>query len=174
MVHGFERKQMGPLETLEFRQDMAGSKHPWRFPAQNMSDGTLRALGVLTALFQGNRDASPLLIGIEEPETALHPAASAALREALAKAAEHTQVIVTSHSPDLLDDRNISPDHFLAVISEGGETRIGPIDEASRAMMLDQLFSAGELLRLNQLAPDREHLNAQTQRQAELFGDVEL
>ncbi len=164
---------MGPMETLEFRQDMAGSKHPWRFPAQNMSDGTLRALGVLTALFQANRDYSPLLIGIEEPETALHPAASAALREALLKASQKTQVIVTSHSPDLLDDRNISPDHVLAVVSEGGETLMGPLDEASRSVMRDHLFSAGELLRLNQLAPDRDNLDAQLQRQAELFGDAQ-
>ena len=169
MVYGVERKQIGPLETLEFRQEMAGSRHPWRFPAQNMSDGTLRALGVLTALFQGNRDVRPLLVGIEEPETALHPAASAALRAALTKAAQHTQVIVTSHSPDLLDDRNISPDSFLAVVSEGGETRIGPLDEASRGVMREQLFSPGELLRLNQLAPDRANLDAQTQRQADLF-----
>lgn len=170
MVHGVERKQIGPLETLEFRQDMAGSKHPWRFPAQNMSDGTLRALGVLTALFQGNRDYAPLLIGIEEPETALHPAASAALREALSKAAEQTQIIVTSHSPDLLDSPSISPDQLLAVVSEGGETRIAPLDEASRSVMRDHLFSAGELLRLNQLAPDRAFLDAQ--RQADLFGSL--
>lgn len=173
MVHGFERKQIGPLETLQFRQDMAGAKHPWHFPSQNMSDGTLRALGVLMALFQGNRDHAPLLIGIEEPETALHPAASSALREALIKASKHTQVIVTSHSPDLLDDRSIAPEHFLAVVSEGGETCIAPLDEASRTMMREKLFSAGELMRLNQLAPDRDYLNAQTQRQAELFGATE-
>src|SRR5262249_5431478 len=105
-----------------------------------------------------------------EPETALHPAASAALREALLVASRQTQVIVTSHSPDLLDDRAIAPEHFLSVVSEGGETRIGPLDEASRTMMRDHLFSAGELLRLNQLAPDRDHLNAQSLRQAELFG----
>ena len=170
MVHGVERKQIGPLETLEFRQDMAGSKHPWHFPAQNMSDGTLRALGVLTALFQGNRDYAPKLIGIEEPETALHPAASAALREALSKAAEQTQIIVTSHSPDLLDSPSILPDQLLAVVSEGGETRIAPLDQASKAVMRDHLFSAGELLRLNQLAPDRVYLEAQ--RQTDLFGSV--
>lgn len=65
MVHGVERKQVGPMETVEFRQEMAGSKHPWRFLAQNMSDGTLRALGVLVALFQGNRDYAPTLVGID-------------------------------------------------------------------------------------------------------------
>ena len=173
MVHGVERKPIGPMETLEFRQDMAGAKHPRRFPAQNMSDGTLRALGVLTALFQGNRDYAPSLVGIEEPETALHPAASAALREALARASQDTQVIVTSHSPDLLDDRELSADALLAVVSEGGETRIAPLDEAARMAMRDQLFSAGELLRLNQLAPDRAVLAAQEQEQADLFGEVE-
>ena len=79
---------------------------------------------MLTALFQGNRDASPLLIGIEEPETALHPAASAALRFALIKASEQTQVIVTSHIPDLLDDFAINSDRFLIVVSEGAKPRL--------------------------------------------------
>lgn len=170
MMHGLERKQIGPLETLEFRQEVAGAQAPWRFPAQNMSDGTLRALGVLTALFQGNKDYAPSLVGIEEPETALHPAASAALREALTKASETTQVVVTSHSPDLLDDRSIQPEHILAVVSEGGETRIGPLDAASISVMRDHLFSAGELLRLNQLKPDDAFLREQSSKQTEMFG----
>lgn len=174
MVHGVERKQVGPMESLEFRQEMAGAKHPWRFLAQNMSDGTLRALGILVALFQGNRDYSPTMVGIEEPETALHPAASAALREALARAALHTQVIVTSHSPDLLDDRDIPTDVVMSVVSEGGETRIAPLDEASREAIRQRLFSAGELLRLNQLAPDRQFLADQERHQADLFGDGDV
>jgi hypothetical protein len=172
MVHGVERKRVGPMETLELRQDMAGSKHPWRFLAQNMSDGTLRALGVLVALFQGNRDYAPTLVGIEGPETALHPAASAALREALTRASGNAQMIVTSHGPDLLDDRAIGVDAFLALVSEGGETRIAPIDEASRKVMRQQLFFAGELLRLNQLAPDPAELAAQERRQGELLGEA--
>lgn len=171
MVHGVERKPIGPMETLEFRQEMAGARHPGRFLAQNMSDGTLRALGVLTALFQGNQDYAPTLIGIEEPETALHPAASAALREALQRASEQTQVIVTSHSPDLLDDRSLPADAILAVVSVGGETRIAGLDAASRTALRDQLFTAGELLRLNQLAPDPEALSAEDRRQPDLFGD---
>ncbi|MBP8197264.1 MAG: AAA family ATPase [Chromatiaceae bacterium] len=173
MVHGVERRAIGPMETLEFRQEMAGAKHPWRFLAQNMSDGTLRALGVLTALFQGNQDYSPTLIGIEEPETALHPGASAALREALQRASEQTQVIVTSHSPDLLDDLNLSANALLAVASVGGETRIAALDVASRTALRDQLFTAGELLRLSQLAPDPQALAAEDQRQPDLFGDAQ-
>lgn len=170
MVHGVERKPIGPMETLEFRQEMLGAKHPWRFLAQNMSDGTLRALGVLVALFQGNRDYSPTIVGIEEPETALHPSASAALREALTLASTEIQVIITSHSPELLDDKTIAVDNFLAVISEGGETKIAPVDEASRDMMRKKIFSAGELLRLNQLVPNIKTLSEQNLHQSDLFG----
>ncbi|MDD2746731.1 MAG: AAA family ATPase [Acidithiobacillus ferrooxidans] len=173
MVHGVTRKSIGPMETLEFRQDMAGAKYPWHFLAQNMSDGTLRALGVLTALFQGNADYSPSLIGIEEPETALHPAASSVLREALQRASEKTQVIVTSHSPDLLDDRSLSSNTLLAVVANAGETRIAPLDEASRCTMRDHLFTAGELLRLNQIAPDPTVLAEQDKLQPDLFGETE-
>lgn len=170
MVHGLERKTIGPMETLEFRQEMSGSKHPWRFLAQSMSDGTLRALGVLTALLQGNPDYAPTLIGIEEPETALHPAGSAALRAAVTQASRDTQIIVTSHSPDLLDDIDIDIDSLLAVVSEAGETHLAPLDGASRSVLRDHLFSPGELLRQGQLAPDRESIRAQASCQLELFG----
>lgn len=171
-VHAIKRVPVGPMETLEFRQDVVGAKAPWRFAAQNMSDGTLRALGVLTALFQTNSDYSPALIGIEEPETALHPAASAALREALFRASHHAQIIVTSHSPDLLDDPSIGHDQILAVISEAGETKIAPIDKASRQAIRDNLFSVGELLKLGQIAPDEEALREQDSNQRDLFGEA--
>lgn len=174
MVQGVERKQVGPMETLEFLQEMAGARHPWRFLAQNMSDGTLRALGVLVALFQGNRDYAPTLVGIEEPETALHPAASAALRDALVRASAQTQVLVTSHSPELLSDPDLSDDALLAVSSVGGSTHIAPIDPASREAMRQHLFTAGELLRLNQLVPDPAIVSQQSARQAELFGGSEV
>lgn len=172
MVHDMGRKVIGPMETLEFRQDMAGAKYPWKFLAQNMSDGALRALGVLTALLQSNVDYSPTLIGIEEPETALHPAASAALRDVLVQAARDTQVMITSHSPDLLDDRCIDADSILAVVSEGGETKIAPLDAGSRQVLREHLFSAGELLRMNQLAPDREVIDQQSEAQVDLFGEA--
>lgn len=171
MVHGVKRVPVGPMETIAFRQDMAGAKYPWEFLGMNMSDGTLRALGILTALFQGNRDYMPSLIGIEEPETALHPAVSSALREALQRASEHTQVIVTSHSPDLLDDASITADSVLAVVANAGETKIAPIDEASRNAIRNHLFSAGELLRLDQLIPDPVTLAEIESRQVDLFGD---
>ncbi len=164
-------RPVGKKETLEFRQVVAGSKDAWRFDAENMSDGTLRALGVLVALFQrpATDGRAVRLVGIEEPETALHPGAAAVLRSALFEASRHTQVIVTSHSPDLLDDKGISAENIVSVTSRGGETILGPVDEASRTSIRDQLFTPGELLRLNQLSTDESVQQQATQAELDLF-----
>lgn len=169
-VHEVQRVAVGPMESLEFRQDMAGARNPWKFPALNMSDGTLRTLGVLTALFQGDPEAPPTVIGIEEPETALHPAAAAALREALCLASARTQIIVTSHSPELLDDPALPVDALFAVVNDAGETKLAPIDPASRDALSRHLFTAGELLRMNQIAPDPQAMAGRID-QMELFGE---
>jgi len=149
-------RAVGKKETLEFRQLVAGSDHPWRFDAENMSDGTLRSLAVLVALFQppASDGRTVHLVGIEEPESALHPGAAAVLRSALFEASRYTQVIVTSHSPDLLDDKQISAESIISVTSDKGETILGPVDEGSRSSICDHLFTAGELLRLNQIGTD--------------------
>ena len=170
-------RHMGKKETLEFRQKVGGTESPWRFMAENMSDGTLRALGVLTALFQSSNGGSTRkvpLVGIEEPEVALHPGAAGVLRDGLMAASRHTQVLVTSHSPDLLDDKAISDESILAVENRNGDTRIGPIDEAGRGAIRDRLFTAGELLRLNQIAPDLEKIDKTPERQLTLFGKVSV
>ena len=155
-VVGVDERSIGPKETLEFRQEVRGARYPWRFFASNMSDGTLRALGVLVSLFQAFDGAASTrrCIGIEEPEAALHPAAAGVLIDALKDAAEQAQVLVTSHSPDLLDDKTIPDDSIVAVIAEHGESRIGPLDGPGRSVLKDHLYTAGELLRMNQLRPD--------------------
>ena len=155
-VSGVDEKSVGPKETIEFRQEVRGAKHPWRFFASNMSDGTLRALGVLVALFQGfdPTESARRCVGIEEPEVALHPAAAGFLIDGLKDAAERAQILVTSHSPDLLDNKEIPDDAIIAVVAEHGESRIGPLDEVGRCALRDHLYTAGELLRMNQLRPD--------------------
>ena len=151
-----ESKTVGPKLTLEFRQEVRGDPHPWRFLANNVSDGTLRVLGVLIALYQGAgmESGKAKLIGIEEPEGSLHPAAAGVLTDVLREGSERAQVIVASHSADLLDRETIPLESILAVVSEDGETRLAPLDETSRAMLRDHLFTAGELLRMDQLIPD--------------------
>jgi predicted ATPase len=170
-VESVEHRSIGHMETLEFRQRVAGAREPWRFPANNMSDGTLRALGVLVALFQGLRSSSPTvpLVGIEEPEAALHPAAAGLLLDGLLEASAATQVIVTSHSPELLDDPKVQSDAILAVISEHGNTKIAPLDDAGRSTLRDGLYTAGELLRLDQLQPDPKGIPVFEDPQGVLF-----
>jgi predicted ATPase len=151
-ITAVERVAVGPWETLQFSQEVKGSEHPWRFYASSMSDGTLRALGALVAVTQlASMETPANLVGIEEPETALHPAATGALMDALREAACNTQVIITTHSPDLLDRVDLDTDCLLAVQAEQGTTRIGPIDDASKQAIKDHLYTPGELLRLDQL-----------------------
>ena len=170
-VHGVDVKVVGPKETLEFRQQVAGSKDPWRFLAANMSDGTVRALGILVALFQsGNGTGAQVpLVGIEEPEIALHPAAAGLLLDGLREASRSTQVIVTSHSPDLLDDQQLDADSLLAVYAEAGSTHIAALDKAGRAALLNRLYTPGELLRLNQIRPDPESSPEKIDKQIKLL-----
>ncbi len=160
-VRGVEIEKVGDKEILVFRQDVIGDKHPCRFHVNNMSDGTLRALGILVALFQGDQDAqkSVTFVGIEEPEAALHPGAVAVLLDGLRAAAHRKQVIVTTHSPELLDDKHLDVNSILAVEAGGGNTVIAPVDDASRSVVQDRLFTIGELLRSNQLQPDPEALS---------------
>ncbi len=171
-IVGVHRVGLGPRETLEFRQQVAGSESPWKFYAASMSDGTLRALGTLVAVTQLAERKTPVrLIGVEEPETALHPAATGALMDALRDATCSTQVLVTTHSPDLIDEIHPEHDTLLAVHSNRGTTEIGPVDPASSKAMRDHLYSAGELLRMDQLRIDPADLDRQ--RQMELFENDE-
>jgi predicted ATPase len=131
-----------------------------------MSDGTLRALGTLVAVSQlADRKHPVSLVGIEEPETALHPAAAGALMDALREAVSHTQVVVTTHSPELLDQVNPEEDTVLAVQSQQGNTEIGPVDPASHEAIKSHLYTPGELLRMDQLSIDAADLERQKQMQ---------
>ena len=142
---------LGPtFETVTFRQQTDGQTDD--FSPLAMSDGTMRALGVLTAAFQTG-PANPSLVGIEEPEAALHPRAAAVLRDALAEAGEYRQILVTTHSPELLDSPDIDPLSVLAVETRGGKTVVGPPDHAGLSSIQDGLYTVGELLRINQLEP---------------------
>lgn len=172
-IEGVHVRRMGHLETVDFRQRVADASAPWRFPAINMSDGTLRALGVLVALHQVEVDPALRLVGIEEPEVALHPAAQHAIVEALRHASRRVQVLVTSHSPDILDDERITPDEIRAVVATDGVTEIGNLDGAGRKALNDHLFTPGELLRTQQLEPDQEQLAAVRGVQLPLFAHRE-
>jgi predicted ATPase len=125
------------------------------FGPNAMSDGTLRAAAVLAALFQaGVLDGRVSLVGIEEPELALHPAAAGVLYDALTEASQHVQVVATSQSPDLLDRDDLDVSSVRAVSMDHGLTIIGEVDDASRRIAKDKLYTLGELMRSNQISPE--------------------
>ena len=172
-IDGVDHRQLGPRETLEFRQEVQGQHHPWRFYAAAMSDGTLRSLGVLTALFQfaGHERGPVPLVAIEEPESTVHPAAAATIMDAILEASNRGQVIATTHSPDLLDHGKLDPRQLIAVTKTGGETLLAPVDAASISAIQDDLYTPGELLRQNQLHPISSSQNY-TLRQSDLFENI--
>jgi AAA domain, putative AbiEii toxin, Type IV TA system len=61
-IAGVDAKVLGSQETLEFRQIVKGQRHPWRFLASSMSDGTLRAFGILYWRYFKDRDAMEKLL----------------------------------------------------------------------------------------------------------------
>ena len=68
--------------------------------ARFASDGTLKMLAYLVLLYDPE---PPPFIGIEEPENFLHPRLLTGLAEECRAASEHTQLLVTTHSPFFID-----------------------------------------------------------------------
>jgi predicted ATPase len=144
----------GGNRWLSFLPDVNPSN--WRLNSSDVSDGTLRATAILLAIFQVETTQTPVtLVGLEEPESNLHPAAAGVLLDALVEASQSVPIIASTHSADLLDRREF-PDSSLRIVAlEDGQTVIAPIDAASKSIIVDRLYTAGELLRSNQLNPSR-------------------
>ena len=136
--------------TLRFSQDW-GRKRPVNFEAFSMSDGTLRTVGLLSAVYQ---HPAPTLLAIEEPEATIHPGALGAVLDILRHASRRMQVVVSTHSPDVLDADWLQPDHLRIVEWQNGATRMAPVSSASRQALQSHLMGAGELLRSNALEPE--------------------
>ncbi len=69
-------------------------------PLERASEGTLRLVAYYALL---NEPELPPLIAIEEPERNLHPGALTDIADVLERIAERSQVIITTHSSQLLD-----------------------------------------------------------------------
>jgi predicted ATPase len=164
-VEDFKVVRLGEYETVRFRLRGEAGQRRLEFDAAGMSDGTLRCLAALVAAFQVVLPHGyPSVVGIEEPETALHPAAMRALVDALDDTTQRTQILLTTHSADLLSGRDVSPGQVLVVRNRGGQTHITPIDPASREIIRKELYSLAELQRMDKLDLDEADLKRQAQR----------
>ena len=142
-------RHAGSYYVVELKHERSGGNErgSW-FDLSHESDGTIRLLAFLTALFQ---DPAPSLIGLEEPELAIHPGAMAALSDNMMEASLRGQVLVATHSPDLIGRLPI--ESIRAVTSEDGSTKVGRVSEHQLAAVQEGLFSAGELHSMEGLQP---------------------
>lgn len=126
--------------------DPASDRNGPAFELAQESDGTLRMLGILTALYQS--PARPV-ITIEEPELAIHPGALGVLCDVINEASLRSQIMLTTHNPDLLD--RLPDATFLVVERKDGISTIGPLSDGQQQAITKKLFSPGELMRVQGL-----------------------
>jgi len=120
------------LQELELWRDERGTPHlrgkydHWRPQGawqseRELSDGTLRLLGLLWAVLDGS---GPLLL--EEPELSLHPEVVRYLPQMFARIQRRTgrQLLVSTHSPELLRDEGIGLDEVLLLLPGAEGTKV--------------------------------------------------
>jgi len=125
------------MRNLKFDRDkVTGSPHlealyeHWRPDAgwqreDQFSDGTLRLLGIMWSLLEGDS-----LLLLEEPELSLNEAIvreiPALLWEIQRKAKYRRQVFITTHSKALLEDKGINPREVLRLEPSSDGTKVSP------------------------------------------------
>jgi len=134
-------EQVGRFLALKFKQ-MQEEGAVADFNATEMSEGALRALGIVVATHQMVRDE---LLIIEEPEVSIHVGAATLLFDLLKEASGRGAVLLTTHSADLLDAAR--DEEILVCDYRKGATNIGPLARSQRDLVREGLFSVAELMR---------------------------
>lgn len=115
--------------------------------AITLSDGTLRFLFLITVLACPEL---PSVVAIDEPETGLHPSMLPIIAEFAAEASKRSQIIITTHSAQLLDSFSDKKPTTTVTSLENGETKMTVIQDNELEYWLKEysmgsLFTSGEL-----------------------------
>ncbi len=134
-----EYKDNRGVPHLKAKYDHWRSKGAWQTEA-DFSDGTLRLMGLLWALLDGT---GPLIL--EEPELSLHSEVASHIPEMMAsiqksQKRQARQILVSTHSSDLLQDPGIAPDEVLLLRPTPGGTKVEVSADVSE---IKQLLNAG-------------------------------
>lgn len=117
-----------------------------------LSDGTLRLIGLLWSLMEGNS-----LLLLEEPELSLNEEIVRHLpnviRRIQIQSKTARQVYITTHSAALLSDRSIPPEEVLRLVTTADGTQIKPLDPQEKIMFASGM-SVAEVL-LASVKPDK-------------------
>lgn len=116
-------------------------------PATRLSDGTLRYLSLLVALYNPSPTS---LICIEEPELGLHPDILPTLAEIFKEVSQEKQLIITTHSEILIDALSDTPESVIVCENNEGHTTLERLSrdnlkEWLKEYSLGELWSRGEL-----------------------------
>jgi predicted ATPase len=156
-VDDFRVKQVGGYLVTEFHhvqqapaEEERRAPSKW-FDAAQESDGTLRVAGIVTALLQ---EPPLVLIGIEEPELTIHPGALPIVHDFIKEASARSQVLITTHSPDLL--AMLDAGDVRVVTREEGVSRVSTMDPAQREAVESRLLTLGDIIRMEGIRPAEE------------------
>ena len=130
-------ENFGPKEKVALSWRIKSSDYPMQ--PYHFSDGSLRFICLTTALLQPNPPSSLI---IDEPELGLHPAAISILAELIQNASKHTQIIVATQSPALID--NFSLEDVVVVNRKNGASTFERLNEEDYLTWLES-YSVGEL-----------------------------
>lgn len=115
------------------------------FGPHQLSDGTLRAICLITLLLQPE-DELPGLIIVDEPELGLHPYALNVIAALFSKASHHTQVLISTQSSTFLN--NFSPDDVIVANRDGVVSQFERLDSGKLEAWLED-YSLGEVWEKN-------------------------
>lgn len=128
----------------------AGTNVP--MSALSLSDGTLRLLCLLSILLDPDL---PPLVCIEEPAVGLHPDAVRIVADLLREASERTQLIVTTHSPALIDALSDQPESIVVCERDfDGFTQLRRLKSHDLDVWLER-YSLGELWQKGEIGGNR-------------------
>ena len=135
-------QRMGLGTELVFYSDTPVRGASGVYSHEQFSEGTLRLLGLLFDLATLPRDTSVVLI--EEPETFLQASVVRSLPSLLAEVAMNrdVQMVISTHSPELIDSELVLPSQVLLLRSENGETT-GELLSQSNDPRIEAVVSAG-------------------------------
>lgn len=110
-------------------------------PSARLSDGTIHFLCLLTMLCD---PTPPPVICIEEPEIGLHPDMISKVADLIMEASKVCQIIVSTHSPFLVDYFTDTPEDVVVVENNDGSSYMSRLSKAELLPWLEK-YSLGDL-----------------------------
>jgi len=128
---------LGMSLLLKLREEYYGES----LLANLLSDGTVAVVALITALFFEDKD----VVIIEEPERNLHPHLISGLMRLMEDASRNKQIIITTHSPEVVKHAGVENLLLLSRDKEGFSTMSRPAEKHDVRVFLENNFGLDEV-----------------------------